>query len=504
MLLGCASGGAHISIDNQKSKIDNRTVLSPLAQRLLAHIRKRELMRAGDRVAVAVSGGADSVALLRLMLELRGELGVVVSVAHFNHKIRRQASDNDEAFVRDLATQHGLESHRDEADVPAHAREHKMSLEAAARDLRYNFFFGLQNTEKVATAHTIDDQAETVLMRMIRGTGNTGLVGIRERMLKGYEQSEFEKSHPILWTRTSNVEIVRPLLRTRRSDIEDYLRSVDQPWRDDATNADLHHTRNRIRHLVIPLIEREFNPAVRESLADAADIAAAEEESWYRYMPFFGEEMVDRKARVPGGTALANRFFARQPLGMRRRLVRYVCEMRGFTLSFDEVERVLSVMKHGGATQLAGGWVVERDRCRTVIRPKSELVSDMYLAGVRVDGTTTYPITELGICIDVTHNRSNDPAALEACAPTPFPGPLILRPWRAGDRFWPQHSSGPKKVKELLTDKHISGAERKIWPVIACGDDIVWLRGFGVSQAYVAAAGATNGIVITEEPLERQ
>src|SRR5689334_18758621 len=156
------------------------TILRVPLQAMLAYIRRHGLMRPGDRVGVAVSGGADSVALLRLLLEARAELGVVLSVVHFNHKIRGAEADADEQFVRELAGQHGLEFHCDSDDVPAFAEENKLSLEDAARRLRYFFFDRLtgDSVDRVATAHTRNDQAETVLMRLLRGSGTKGLAGV--------------------------------------------------------------------------------------------------------------------------------------------------------------------------------------------------------------------------------------------------------------------------------------------------------------------------------------
>ena len=227
------------------------------------YIREQQLIAPGDRVAVAVSGGADSVALLRVLLELRQELGAVLSVAHFNHKIRGADAEADEQFVRALAEQFDLEFHCGSADVPAHAREHKLSLETAARELRHEWFAGLRRNglvDKIATAHTEDDQAETVLMRIIRGAGTRGLAGIAS------------------WQKEK--ELVRPLLNVARAEIEEYLDRLGQAWREDQSNRDLRHARNRVRHELLPLLQQNYNPAIRQTLADIAGIARTEEEYW--------------------------------------------------------------------------------------------------------------------------------------------------------------------------------------------------------------------------------
>jgi tRNA(Ile)-lysidine synthase len=234
----------------------------PLAERLVDHIRKHDLLKPGDRVGVAVSGGPDSVAVLRLLLELRKELGIVLSAVHVNHKLRGTESDEDHEFVTRLASEYKLPLHATAADVPKHAAEAHMSLEAAARKLRYGYFeqlFQHRLLDKVATGHTLDDQAETVLMRIMRGTGMKGLRAIQPRIL--VEGDDFSG------------EVVRPLLNFRRRELQQYLNALGQAWREDSTNLNSKYTRNRVRHKLLPLLEEEFNPAVTETLAELAEIA---------------------------------------------------------------------------------------------------------------------------------------------------------------------------------------------------------------------------------------
>src|SRR4051812_32288001 len=231
---------------------------------LLQFVRQHKLFSAGDRVGMAVSGGADSVALLRVLLELRSELGIVLSVVHFHHGIRGAEADADEEFVRQLAGEHGLGDALfvEHGDAPAHAKAGKQSLETAARELRHRFFAQLvaeRKLDKIATAHTLNDQAETVLMRLVRGAGTRGLAGIYP------EQTE--------------QAIVRPLLRVHRQEVEEYLRSLGQEWREDASNQDRQHMRNRVRHELVPAMQR-LNPGVLESLGRLADIARDEEAYW--------------------------------------------------------------------------------------------------------------------------------------------------------------------------------------------------------------------------------
>src|SRR5437763_2175965 len=231
---------------------------SKLVRSLLACMQSEELLRPGDRVGVAVSGGADSVSLLLLLLELRKKLGIVLSVVHFNHKLRGKASEGDEQFVAKLAAKHRLAFEVERTDVAAIAKRQKTNLEDAGRRARYEFFATLVESghlDKVAVAHSADDQAETVLAHVLRGTGLTGLGGI----------------HPIAGP------VVRPLLQTRRADLRAYLRSRKQTWREDATNLDTTKMRARIRKKLLPLLEKHFQKAVVQHLARLADLARADE-----------------------------------------------------------------------------------------------------------------------------------------------------------------------------------------------------------------------------------
>jgi tRNA(Ile)-lysidine synthase len=253
--------------------------VSTVPQGVLAFIRREGLLHAGDRLAVAVSGGADSVALLRIMLELREELGIVLSVVHFNHKLRGVEAEADERFVARLADRYDLPLHAGSGDVASYAHTQHLSTEAAARELRYQYFqalFATNSVNRIATGHTMDDQAETVLLRLVRGAGTRGLAGIYPQLSSF--SPEFIRTQ--LSVPRSQFSVVRPLLATRRKVIEAYLKEIGQDWREDSSNRDLRHARNRVRHGILPRLERTLNPAVRETLAETADMARVEEEYW--------------------------------------------------------------------------------------------------------------------------------------------------------------------------------------------------------------------------------
>jgi len=624
----------------------------PIAQRVLAHIRRHEFFRAGDRVGVAVSGGIDSVAMLRLLLELRFELGIVLSVVHFNHQLRGAESDADEEFVRNLAREHDLEFYVDRADVAAHARAEGVGVETAARELRYEFFRSLiRNTpeevkiptlslqkaqgqewgtprdqapqglkpnsqqtplrgaeaplfhgdsdllgdsdqaevpplhgdsiqrhisgapergvlsnqpselsgdadkkspplpqrtrqewgtlgassrlDKVATGHTLDDQAETVLMQLIRGAGMRGLGAIYPRIEVEDEDGELCG------------EIVRPLIETRRCELEGYLKDIDQGWREDSTNADHHFTRNRVRKLLVPLLEKEFNPKIADGLAELAEIAREEEDYWeneiagwmgtavhwsepewmesqnphppaknagrmghpqfVQIQPAATEEArtsSDLQSKIdsaswPVMNASVDRlWFLGEPVAVQRRLIKAIGKQAGIPLEFKHVEEIVRFANDGPSGKelaLPLRWKLRCESAELIfLTPdlRQQVASSDYEYALPVPGHVM--VNEIGsdfaaMIVEHTGQSAADfDSLLDAES---LSKALTIRNWRAGDRFWPVHTKSPKKVKELLTDLRVAHRERASWPVVADGDEIVWVRGFPVSSKYRARAG---------------
>ena len=470
------------------------------------------MLEPGDRVGVAVSGGADSVALLRLLLELRSELGIVLSVVHFNHKLRGQESDEDEAFVTQLAREHKLELHVSGADVRAEASAGGRSLETTARELRYEFFQqlvtpnneGRSQLDKVATAHTLDDQAETVLMRILRGTGTRGLAGI-------YPVVDLEDEDEVVG------EVLRPLLEVRHQELSEYLNAVNQPWREDSSNRDVKFTRNRVRSRLLPLLEGEFNPAVAASLSELADIARAEEDYWQNeiagwmgtsihwsepewarqgqtglvQLQAFNPQLQER-LREPGplvmNVTVDLLWLLSETLAVQRRAVRAIGELAGLPLEFRHVDELLRFAAEesdpGKRLSLPLGWTVLREPAALTfltpdLRTQDRIPSD-YEYPLALPGRAIVP--EAGVVIEALQvnpqGRQANHDSKHLWDASQLVGKLVVRNWRPGDRFWPAHTKSPKKIKELLQEHHISGSARKTWPVVVSGDEVVWLRGF--------------------------
>jgi tRNA(Ile)-lysidine synthase len=453
-----------------------------VVQGVLDYIRRQGLLHAGDRVGVAVSGGADSVALVRLMLELRPELGIVLSVVHFNHKLRGVEAEADERFVAQLAQRYKLELHASGGDVAAHARSQHLSTEAAARQLRYRYFrrlFEDQKLNRIATGHTLDDQAETVLLRIVRGAGTRGLAGI----------------YPQLQVKGSQFSVVRPLLQTRRRLLETYLAKIGQDWREDSSNRDLRHARNRVRHGILPRLERSLNPSVRETLAETADIARSEEEYWQNEVDRVLSKVWQAEERTLELTALAA-----LPLALRRRVVRAAAESLGLRLEFRHVEEVLELVGGSRSATLPQGWVISlgtgglQFACPSPAAANSDFEYRLSVPGaVEVpEAGTRFEAALVSGSAASGYNPDHmlDPALLQK--------ELTVRNWRAGDRYWPAHSKAPKKIKELLQERKLTGLERKLWPVGVSGQEIVWVRGFPTPARLRPPDGAQRALVIRE------
>ena len=461
-----------------------------LRKRVLAYIRSRELMRAGDRVCVAVSGGADSVALLRLLLDLRRELGIVLSIAHLNHNLRGADSDADAAFVASLAAGHQLELHAASEDVASYAKKHSLSLEAAGRRLRYRFFGRLVrdgSVTRVSTAHTADDQAETVLLRLLRGAGPRGMRGILpSREVVG--EGGLIANHKSLIA-----NVIRPLLSTRRADLRAYLRDLGQTWREDASNSDLSFARNRIRAELLPLLERDYNPSLVDALASTAEIARAEEEFWDAELARLAPSVFSPAGRLRVPELL------RQPLAVQRRLVR----LAGGPVGFDPVEQVLDFARRGGRAERS----LDLPNAQAARFAAAELWFEAAPAEPARPNAYEYRLPIPGeVCVRELQRKITAfvlprQSAAEGYNPQQFLDPaslaseLSIRNWRAGDRFRPLHSKSPRKLKELL--QKVPASQRQVWPVAVSGDEIVWVRGLAV--AHGRSARHTDHVVVIQE-----
>ena len=307
----------------------------------------RSNIKPGDRICAAVSGGADSVALLLTLHAAntapRESLGVGLSAVHIHHGLRGAEADADQRFVEDLCIGLDIPLHLHHADVPQRVAETHETIEEAARTLRYDFFNTLLasgHADSILTAHTLDDQSETVLMKLLRGAWTEGLSAI----------------HPIVTLPKG--KILRPFLNTRRADIEAFLKQSNQPWREDSTNTDTTYTRNKIRHELLPQLRnqlRAYNPNLDQTLANLAELAREEESRWQAELSKILPQLLlpgkpvrgggRAVSTTPGQSAVSielDRLRTLDP-ALRRRVLRAAARQLGARLSFDETSRLLAL-----------------------------------------------------------------------------------------------------------------------------------------------------------------
>jgi tRNA(Ile)-lysidine synthase len=476
---------------------------STLHRRVLATIERHSMVRPGDRIGVAVSGGADSVALLRLLGEMQAQLGIRLLVLHFNHQLRGTEADQDELFVAILAREFGFDFVADRADVAGAARRNGWNLEDAARRLRYRFFESTASAKglhRVAVAHTADDQAETVLGRLFRGTGPTGLAGI----------------HPV------SGQIIRPLLDIRRQELRDYLGQLGQPWREDATNQDTSRTRARIRHNLLPLLEQDFDPAAVAHLSRLA-AHAGEEEAFWRSLE--DERFGALASRETSGTFSVRTSDLLHPLqllpaastlALTRRLVRRIfLEVRGDRrqLTSGHVEDVLhlATQSQSGSRIELPGVRVERQFERLVFSPACRD------SGVAPDPRFEYEIVlppgsetadivvpeihcRFSLKVIDWHSGSGETnKGLDVLDLDKLRWPLIFRNWLPCDSYHPHRRRGIRKVKRMLLESRIPRRDRVAWPVLTSAGALAWALKCPVADEFAVSSATRKSVLISAE-----
>ena len=429
----------------------------------------------GKRVLVAASGGADSTALA-LALQ---DLGCGIALAHVHHGIRGKAADADARFVAALAKKLGAPFYLGKYDVPAAAKKTGESLEMAARRVRRDFLVATAKREKIrfiATGHTADDQAETVLLRIARGTSITGLAGI-----------------PYI-SKQDGATFVRPLRDATRMQIVAFLKARKQPWREDKTNATDFALRNRVRHEILPLLEKRLNPGVRQALLRLADIAAAEDE-------------------VMSALAKKTKPTAKTPLALRRRRAleglraagvppekRVFHTVENFFPQRGKKAQSFYVLRKNPAKDPHGlaPWVNEF----AFASRKSSKTRSPTPQGGGGPRTPTSPQggggPKLEIRKGVGFSRRADEVCLSAAAVAGRD--LVFRSWRAGDRMKPLGMSGSKKLSDVFTDLKVPRAERNARVVVECGGEIVALAGWRVSRDFAVEGPRAPSIRIRFSP----
>ncbi len=407
-----------------------------------------------DSVLVALSGGADSTALLLSMAELfcEGKIGGLFA-AHLNHGIRGESADRDQHFCASLCGRYSIPFLTETADVPAYAKQRGQSLEQAAREVRYAFLERARSqfqADVIATAHHMDDQAETLLLHLIRGSGLTGLCGMQAR----------------------NGSIIRPLLSVSRNEILAYLSERQEDYCEDETNAENAAMRNRIRNELMPVL-RTYNPAITQSLHKTASLIAQDEALF--------DSMADEAERaISIGEGLDRRRLSELPPPIASRIVRRRVYEKCGMVSQPDIRRVLSLLKAqtGTAIELSGGvsaWTDAEMLMLGAYPPAAD-----YEVPFIVNGET---ITPRGAFISeqvTTWQRTQD--GYEAFLDfEKLPNDLVVRSRREGDRFYPLGAPGERKLSDVLTDRKIA-RERRDLPLLCSGHEVYYAAGLTISE----------------------
>ena len=434
-------------------------------EKFIRAIKTHALLDRGDRVVVAVSGGADSVALLSLLLEVRTQFELELIVAHLNHNLRGKASDEDEEFVRALAGRVGTKFISEK--IPAEDMKPGTSgLESWARERRYGFFLraaGLVHSQKVALGHTMNDQAETFLMRLFRGSGSVGLSAI------SYRRDMF----------------IRPLLSIQRQEVLEYLKLRGITWREDASNLDTRYLRTRLRQELIPNLKGRYNPKIVSQLAATADIVREESDA----MRCWTAEVFDREAIVErNGVSWNVDDLISLPLGLQKRLIRLSFERMtsgGQVLSAQNVTAIIELLAEGkSGTSLQMGFLrCFREFNRLRLEPISAGATKTFCYALRIPGRIELPQT--GTYFEARHEPSPPNSVVLNrwelfLSREELEAGFCIRNWEPADVYFPPGASSPKRVAEMFAEKKIPRRCRPSWPVVVLAGKVVCVRDFPV------------------------
>jgi len=448
--------------------------VASLAVRVIDAIQRQHLAPSGARVLVAVSGGADSIALLHLLHSLRAT-GVLVLAgsAHLNHQLRGRDSDEDEAFCRAVSAELGVPFLSEAADVATRAREEKRSIEDAARRARYAFLERAADTlgaDVIATAHTREDQAETFLLRMLRGAGSRGLGGIRPRTGR----------------------VIRPLLGITRDELRAFLAESGVAFREDATNSDVRIPRNRIRHELLPLLESQFCRGIVDVLARAAELARRDEDFLTRQAIDLARRIVlsenDSETRLAAVPMAA----AHPALGSRVALAALERYAGRRAIGSGHVERLLELAARtsDGALSLPGQDAVRMGH-EIVLRPakRQRTAANPFAFPLSIPGEVRSGDWAIA-AIELSQADRQRPRWLGrgsevGIAAGSLALPLVVRNRRPGDRLRPLGAPGRRKLQDFLVDRKVPRAHREALPLVVDGRGrIVWVPGHTVAEEF--------------------
>lgn len=448
-------------------------LVTDLCQRVENSLRERCQLRRGGRLLVAVSGGVDSMVLLRVLHSLAGVWDLNLCVAHFNHQLRGRSSDLDEKLVRQTGAALGLPVIVESAAVKTFAQKSRLSIEMAARKLRHEFLARVARERKIpaiALAHHADDQVELFFLRLLRGSGGEGLAGMKWR-----GRSPMDK----------RLSLIRPLLNLTKAELEAYATEQKIRFRADATNASLAMPRNRVRHELLPLLRKHYQPGLTKTILRVMDIASAESE-------LAGEEASQWLA----GSSLP---FAALPVAIQRRVLQVQLQKLGLPVDFDLVEQLrvsvntpVCAGMHLLVRRNAAGKLKLLSRAAAEFQ-SNELVADLSarageltFGGVKLSWKRL-PAAKLPMPKAQAGREIFDAERIGTS--------IVLRHWRPGDRFQPLGMKSAVKLQDLFTNAKIPREKRHHLLVAAADGEIFWVEGLRMAERFKLSAETKNGLV---------
>lgn len=446
-----------------------------ILDKVIETINKHNMISSDDHIVVGVSGGGDSVALLQVLNALKERWRLKLTVAHLDHMIRAEASREEAKFVKDLAKEMDIQCVSEERDVLSHKTAKGLSLQEAAREVRYKFFLDVfkgVHADKIALGHNADDQAETVLMWFIRGAALKGLSGIpplREGIF------------------------IRPLIEIARKDIEKYLNNRRIKYVPDVSVFERHYLRNKIRHNLLPLLQQEYNPRIVKTITRTADLLRLDNEILEKEV----QDAVNKVlVREDDKFCCSIDMLKQYPLSLHGRIIRrIICDLKGHTkgLSFKNIEAVCGLLYKKGPSklvQLPGRWSVWREYGNLVFTGKEAAKGSYRYSfkglpeSVKVDKTGRQIFFRVEKFEGKNSILQGKDKNVEFLNYEKIKFPLVVRSLLPGDRFYPLGLGGSKKLKDFFIDSKVSVRERYNVPVIVSRDRIACVCGFRIDERF--------------------
>lgn len=475
-----------------------------MEKKVLDYIKKYSMIDRKDKILVALSGGPDSLCLLNILNNLKEELGIELYAAHLNHGLRGEEADGDEAFVKEFCNKLAIECYTRKVDINRVSKEKGISSEMAGREERYTFFNELKDKlkiDKIALAHNANDQAETILMRIMRGTGIEGLKGIK----------------PV----RDNIYI-RPILILKRDDIEDYcIKSALNP-RIDKTNSETIYTRNKIRLELIPYIQQNFNSDIINTLNRFSELVAKDEE----YIDSIAKEkfLAYCSRKDENTLIISNRAFKEQEAILTRILRMSLNNLTGTLYNLERVHiyDIINIQLQGTGKKinLPFGVLAENvygDIILKICNNTSEdckedmfyqfkikdLPLDQLQKGVYFSLEEINSKFHLKLLKDVSKKDLKGDISTKYFDYDKIKGDMIIRNRKEGDRFFPYGMKGSKKLKDIFIDLKVPREKRDYIPLLCFGDDICWIIGYRSSEIFKVGTDTKNILKIRFERGEK-